>query len=181
MGKCSCNIRGIGPFNLAACVVIFSLYNMLSSTVELCATMRKNSSQGSSESILAFNFFSSSFTIIAGALGVLSTVTKSYRFVLVVLIVAIMTMVCDAGELVANALSGSPCVFQFIMTTLHLLLNSVAMAVFLSYYRVLKRGGNGRERMSPDEFKTFDDASTDDGRPAYSNSKAATEDTPLMA
>ncbi|CDI81888.1 hypothetical protein, conserved [Eimeria acervulina] len=181
MSKCNCNIRGIGPFNLAACVVIFSLYNMLSSTVELCAVMRKNAVQGGSDSVAAFNFFSSSFTIIAGALGVLSTVTKSHRFVLVVLVVAIMTMVCDAGELIANATSGAPSVFQFIMTTLHFLLNSVAMVVFLSYYRVLKKGGTGRERMSPDDFNGFEDASTDSGNNPLSSPKMVTEDTPLMA
>ncbi|CDI87097.1 hypothetical protein, conserved [Eimeria praecox] len=180
MPKCSCNIKGIGPFNLAACVVIFSLYNMLSSTVELCSVVRRSAMQGGSDSVAAFNFFSSSFTIIAGALGVLSTVTKSHRFVLVVLIVAIMTMVCDAGELIANATSGAPSVFHFIMTTLHFTLNSVAMVVFLSYYRVLKRGGTGRERMSPDEFKSLEEASTDSGNNPISSPKMVTEDTPLM-
>ncbi|XP_026191886.1 uncharacterized protein LOC113147022 [Cyclospora cayetanensis] len=181
MGKCKCNIRGIGPFSLAACVVLFSLYNMLSSTVELCAAVRKNSCGNGSDSVIAFNFFSSSFTIIAGALGVLSTITKSSCFVLLVLIVAIITMICDGAELATNAISGKPSLFQFIMTTLHLVINSAAMVVFLSYYRVLKKGGTGRERMSADDFKLVEENPPAEGANALPHAKTASEYTPLMA
>lgn len=181
MRKCNWEIRGIGPFNLAACVVIFSLYNMLSSTIELCAAVRHNCSGSGADSIAAFNIFSSSFTIIAGTLGILSTITKSPRFVLVVLITSIITMICDGAELVTNSTSAAPSVFQFVMSALHLCVNTVAMVVFLSYYQVLKKGGTGRERPSAfEDINSTADAAGEE-RVVLPPPKTVTEETPLMA
>ena len=98
-----------------------------------------------------------------------------------VLIVAIITLICDAAELITNATSGEPSWFQFIMTSLHFLLNTVAMVVFLSYYRVLKSGGTGRERMRADDSKPADDASVEEGTNPFPPPNSATEDTPLMS
>ncbi|KAL8429765.1 hypothetical protein ACSSS7_006360 [Eimeria intestinalis] len=180
MGACRCYIRGIGPFNLAACVIIFSLYNMLSSTVELCMSMKKNCEHAGVVSVTHFNLISSSFTIFAGTLGVLSTITKSHKFVLVVLIVSIITMVCDGAELITNATSDAPSAFQFIMTSLHFIFNTVAMVVFLSFYRVLKIGGTGREPHSSDIFRLAEERQAEEATQIGESSAGPTEETRLM-
>lgn len=153
---------------------------MLSSTVELCMAMKKNCDGSSPYAVTSFNMFSSAFTIAAGTLGVLSTITKSHRFVLVVLIVSVLTMVCDGVELIANAASEKPSVFQFIMTSLHFLLNTVGMVVFLSYFNVLRSGGTGRERMSADDLKKhIVEGPAEQGTNPFPP-EPPTEETPLM-
>lgn len=99
-----------------------------------------------------------------------------------VLIIAIITMLCDAAELATNATSSTPSVFQFILTSLHFLLNTVSMIVFLSYYKVLKSGGTGRERMSADDFKRAEGIYADEeGTNPVPVTGKATECTPLRS
>lgn len=132
-------LQGLGFLDLPSLVIICSLYNMLSATAEMCNSMHRSClTSGGISTFAEFNFISAAATIVAGALGVLSTVIRSGMFVLGVLVVAVLTMIFDTAEIINNARAPSPSTFIYVMAVLHLCLNLFAAAVFYSYYTTIR-------------------------------------------
>lgn len=172
-------LQAVGSLDLPSLVIVCSLYNMLSATAEMCNSMRRSCLiTGGVSTIAEFNFISAAATIVAGALGVLSTVVRSGSFVLGVLFVAILTMIFDTAEIVNNARAPSPSSFVYVMAALHLCLNLFAAVVFYSYYTAI------RSRLVFKYFRHTDDRSCrgEEGKSSPATSQhnpIPTETTPL--
>ncbi|EPR63753.1 putative transmembrane protein [Toxoplasma gondii RUB] len=170
-------VKSIWGLDLASWVALVSLYNLLSATVELWSESRRSCHASGADSLATFNFTSSVFTVLAGTLGILSTIFYSASFVIFVLVAVSITTCMDIAEIVTNATSANPSVMQFVMTGLHLTVTVVALLILFSYYRILKAGGTGREYRV---YRKNEQRSQAPPSPSSHAAERAAEESPLQ-